>query len=130
MMMLLSDLILHVTMTTTTTEMMATSDDGGDNAYDNEAGNDGFGNNDSGEYEEDVAMEEAKSGVDNSESSAGPSAGPTINAGSTPIYSHSIEDVPPLHRRIIEKSMGLYWDIDSPRDFQVIREGHESMSRR
>ena len=65
-------------------------------------------------------MEEAEGNVDSSESSAGPSVGPTINAGSTPTNSHSIKDVPPLHQCIIKKSMGLYWDIDSPRDFQVV----------
>ena len=94
--------------------------DGGNDAYDDEASNDGFDNNNSGDCKEDASMEEAEGCVENSESSAGSSANPTINTASTPTYSHSIEDVPPLHRSIIEESMGLYWDIDSPRDFQVV----------
>ena len=96
------------------------NNDGGNNAYDNEASNDGFYNDNSGDYEEDASIEEAEGYVENSESSAGPSDNPTINAASTTTYFYSIEDVPPLNQCIIKEPMGLYWDIDSPRDFQVV----------
>ena len=94
--------------------------DGGNDAYDDEASNDGFDNNNSGDCKEDASMEEAEGCVENSESSAGSSANPTINAASTTTYFYSIKDVPPLNQCIIKEPMGLYWDIDSPRDFQVV----------
>ena len=95
-------------------------DDGGNGAHDDEAGNNGFVNNDSINYKQGASMEEAEGDVENCDSSTGPSSGLTINAASTPTYTHSIEDVPPLHGRIIKESMGLYWDINSPCDFQVV----------
>ena len=50
-------------------------------------------------------------------SNASDAAEPTATA---PTFSESIDDVPESHRRIIEETMSDDWDIESPRDFQVV----------
>ena len=45
---------------------------------------------------------------------------PSSTATTMPTSTYSVEDVPELHRAIIEDSMDVDWDIGSPRDFQVV----------
>ena len=37
-----------------------------------------------------------------------------------PAYFYSIDNVPDLHRCIIEEALHIDWDINTPRNFQIV----------
>mmetsp|Transcript_11434 Transcript_11434/g.25104 ORF Transcript_11434/g.25104 Transcript_11434/m.25104 type:complete len:717 (-) Transcript_11434:43-2193(-) len=90
--------------------------DGNGNDDDGEHGGDVYddGNDDEMEYEDDDVDDEC-SDIEGDGDSNGEGDSPV-----DPAFSHSIDDVPELHRRIIEEALLIDWDIDKPRDFQVV----------
>jgi hypothetical protein len=89
-------------------------DDDDGSAYADADGNANLSSDDDMEYEDDdeAADDDQCRGKDDGEDDG--------EDDDAPAYLPSIEDVPDLHRTLIEEALQLDWDIDSPQDFQVI----------
>jgi hypothetical protein len=94
-------------------------DDG--SAFTDDNGDDIICSDDDTEYEDDNEAADNEDDADeDSEGDDDQRHDSVVDNDDAPSYSHSIEDVPALHRTLIEEALHLDWDIDSPRDFQVV----------
>ena len=96
------------------------SDDDDGSTYSDDADSLADDSTDEGMDYEDDGEDDNKDGSDDESYDDDNRANDDNDEGDDPRYSHSIDDVPDLHKRIIQEALDVDWDIDSPRDFQVV----------
>ena len=98
-----------------------TDDDNNGSAYGDNNDDDGAvrDNTDDGANNDDMEYEDDDVAADDGSEDDKQRCGKVGDNSDEPVYSHSINDVPGLHRRIIEEAPHIDWDIDTPCDFQV-----------